>query len=142
MPRSPLAIVLAIVVVAAAAASIILYSGRHMHGTGADRNTIVDVRLPVSLSAVARDGKVLFDRTCAACHGENAAGSDSGPPLVHKTYEPNHHGDGSFFRAARAGVRQHHWTFGNMPPQPDVRDVEIAAIVAYVRELQRANGIF
>ena len=103
---------------------------------------MVAVKLPESLTAVAQDGKVLFDRSCATCHGESAAGSDKGPPLVHKIYEPNHHGDQSFLLAARNGVRAHHWNFGNMPPRPEVRDVEVAAIVAYVRELQRANGIF
>ena len=103
---------------------------------------LVDVKLPENLSAIALDGKILFDRTCADCHGENAAGSSNGPPLIHKIYEPSHHGDQSFLLAARNGVRAHHWKFGNMPAQPDVREVEIEAIVVYVRELQRANGIF
>lgn len=85
---------------------------------------------------------VLFERNCAECHGENAAGSENGPPLVHKIYEPGHHGDAAFYLAARNGVRAHHWNFGNMPPRPDVTEPQIAAIVAYVRELQQANGIF
>jgi cytochrome c551/c552 len=29
-----------------------------------------------------------------------------------------------------------------MPPQPQVSDEELAAIIRYVRELQTANGIF
>jgi len=103
---------------------------------------MVAVTLPESLTAVAQDGKILFERSCAACHGENAAGSDKGPPLVHRIYEPNHHGDQAFLLAARNGVRSHHWQFGNMPPRPEVREPEVAAIVAYVRELQKANGIF
>lgn len=102
----------------------------------------VAVKLPSSLSATAQDGMVLFERNCAECHGENAAGSENGPPLVHKIYEPGHHGDAAFYLAARNGVRAHHWNFGNMPPRPDVTEPQIAAIVAYVRELQQANGIF
>ena len=48
----------------------------------------------------------------------------------------------AFVLAARNGVRAHHWPFGDMPPvgQP-LTDGELAAIIAYVRELQRANGI-
>jgi mono/diheme cytochrome c family protein len=102
---------------------------------------MVAVKLPESLTAAAQEGKVLFERACAACHGENAAGSGKGPPLVHKIYEPNHHGDQAFQLAARNGVRAHHWKFGNMPALPDVSEVDVTAIVTYVRELQRANGI-
>ncbi|HSM43242.1 MAG TPA: c-type cytochrome [Afifellaceae bacterium] len=102
---------------------------------------LVDVTVPAVLSATAQDGKILFDRNCAECHGENAAGSEKGPPLVHKIYEPSHHGDAAFYLAARNGVRAHHWPFGDMPPRPEVSDPEMAAIVAYVREFQQANGI-
>lgn len=102
----------------------------------------VEVTVPASLTANARDGRVLFGQNCAACHGPKAGGTDQGPPLVHGIYEPGHHADGAFLLAVRNGVRAHHWNFGNMPPRPGLRDVEVAAIVAYVRELQKANGIF
>jgi hypothetical protein len=39
-------------------------------------------------------------------------------------------------------VRSHHWNFGDMPPQPQVTPQQLADIVAYVRVLQEANGIF
>lgn len=95
------------------------------------------------LSAEAGRGRDLFDQSCAGCHGENAAGRDGiAPPLVHVVYEPGHHADGAFFLAAARGVRQHHWSFGDMPAVPDVTPQEVAAIIAYVRALQRANGIF
>jgi len=93
------------------------------------------------LSPQAASGKRAFDEVCAACHGENALGTDQGPPLVHDIYNPGHHSDESFFVAAKLGVRQHHWPYGNMPPQPDVTPDEVADIVQYVRELQVANGI-
>ena len=103
---------------------------------------IAEVRVP-TLSATATAGEAVFDANCAACHGDNAAGRDgAGPPLVHKIYEPNHHSDAAFFLAARQGVRSHHWPFGNMPPVEGVSDDDVALIVAYVRELQRANGVF
>jgi mono/diheme cytochrome c family protein len=100
----------------------------------------VNVKVP-SLSETAARGKVAFDVICAPCHGANAAGTDQGPPLVHNIYNPGHHADGAFFLATKLGVRQHHCPFGNMPPQPQVTEDQVAAIVRYVRELQVANGI-
>ncbi len=94
------------------------------------------------LSELASRGKTAFDANCAACHGANGSGSEKGPPLVHDTYNPGHHPDEAFLSAAMRGVRQHHWRFGNMPPQPQVSDEELAAIVRYVREVQETNGIF
>ena len=93
-------------------------------------------------SAEQKRGERLFNSNCASCHGVNAAGTDGrAPPLVHKIYEPSHHGDMAFVLAAKQGVRQHHWQFGDMPPQPDVSDDQIQSIIAYIRALQRANGI-
>lgn len=102
---------------------------------------LVAVTVP-ELSGDALEGEALFARNCADCHGADAAGREGfGPPLVHKIYEPGHHGDGAFFLAAARGVRAHHWTFGDMPPVETVTETEVAKIVAYVRALQRANGI-
>lgn len=121
---------------------------RNASQTGADAPpaagaAIVDVSLPDTLSAQAALGKRGFEAVCAACHGENAAGKQGfGPPLVHRIYEPSHHGDMAFFLAAERGVPAHHWRFGNMPPQKGLTRADIANIVRYVRELQRANGIY
>ncbi|AKI03123.1 Cytochrome C oxidase, cbb3-type, subunit III [Hoeflea sp. IMCC20628] len=94
------------------------------------------------LSPDAQAGEVLFNRSCATCHGVNAAGQDGvAPPLVHKIYEPNHHGDAAFHLAAKNGARAHHWQFGDMPPVEGITDPELEKVVGYVRELQRANGI-
>lgn len=115
-----------------------------MVADGVERNgpAMVDVTVPETLSAKAELGKVAFDAKCAACHGLNAAGQDGvAPPLVHKIYEPSHHGDAAFLMAARNGVRAHHWRFGNMPPVEGVTDSDVKMIIAYVRELQRVNGI-
>ena len=97
---------------------------------------------PPELSSLALEGKAAFDSDCAACHGANATGTTKGPPFVHDIYNPGHHSDKAFFLATRQGVRQHHWPFGDMPPQPKVTEKELAAIVRYLRELQEANGIF
>lgn len=113
-----------------------------MHGAaaGAAPMPAEDIVVP-ELSAAAARGQATFERNCSTCHGRNAAGTDQGPPLVHQIYEPSHHADLAFLLAARNGVRAHHWRFGNMPPVEGVAETEIEGIVAYVRELQRANGI-
>ncbi|USG59552.1 cytochrome c [Sneathiella marina] len=102
---------------------------------------IVVVEIP-ELSIVARSGEQAFLKNCASCHGDNAAGLEGkAPPLVHRIYEPSHHGDLAFERAVKNGVRAHHWPFGNMPPVDGITGTEIQNIILYVRELQRANEI-
>lgn len=105
-------------------------------------SAIVQIVLPDTLSTNAQIGKAGFKAKCAVCHGSNAVGqNDVAPPLVHKIYEPSHHGDESFQRAVSVGVRQHHWSFGDMPPVEGLTRADVAMIVSYVRELQQANGI-
>jgi len=104
-------------------------------------NSKADKNAGSSLSAQATKGKSIYEANCSACHSQNGSGTDKGPPLIHKIYEPSHHGDASFQRAAKNGVRAHHWPFGNMPPVPTVNQDDVALIVKYIRELQRANGI-
>ena len=103
---------------------------------------IATVNVPDALSARAQLGQKTYEASCASCHGRNAAGQEGvAPPLVHIIYEPGHHGDESFQRAVARGVRAHHWRFGDMPPVAGLTRRDVAAVVAYVRELQRANGI-
>ncbi len=115
-------------------------STKGMHSS-AQAGIPVAVKVP-AFSDTAALGETHFNDTCAACHGENAAGTDQGPPLIHRIYEPNHHGDHAFRAAVKAGVRSHHWRFGNMPPQSQITAQEIDRIIVYVRELQKENGIF
>jgi mono/diheme cytochrome c family protein len=86
-------------------------------------------------------GEAKFKVNCARCHGEGGVGTNQGPPLVHKIYEPNHHGDAAFQRAAANGVRAHHWQFGDMPKVEGVTPQDVDDIVKYVRWLQRQAGI-
>ncbi len=108
--------------------------------TSGGEQAAVEVQVPV-LSAAAAEGGKLFEANCIACHGRNAAGTRQGPPLVHKIYEPGHHADMSFFRAVGRGVKAHHWPYGDMPPIDGLTGEDVRRIVAYVRELQIANGI-
>ena len=107
-------------------------------GSGAP---LAQVTVP-QLNGAETAGRGLFDKSCAACHGADAAGRDGiAPPLVHVLYEPSHHADIAFQRAAKLGVRAHHWRFGDMPPVEGVTETDVGKITTYVRALQRANGI-
>jgi len=95
-----------------------------------------------TLSESARVGQVAFTEHCSQCHGTSGGGTSQGPPLVDRIYEPAHHDDRSIRAAIAFGVRQHHWRFGDMPAQRQVARDEAGTIVTFVREVQRANGIF
>ena len=94
------------------------------------------------LPAALQNGEAKFKANCSACHGGQGVGTSQGPPLVHKIYEPNHHGDQAFQRAAANGVQAHHWQFGNMPKIETVTPADVDEITRYVRWLQKQAGIF
>ena len=137
-------IVIGACAVAATAAYTFLQSPPPEEGTQTSTTssgTMIDVQVP-ELEGNALLGQRIFDVTCASCHGKNAGGTEGvAPPLVHVIYEPGHHGDEAFQRAAEFGVRSHHWRFGDMPPVEGITRSDVTMIVAYIRELQRTNGI-
>jgi len=91
--------------------------------------------------AAIAEGKQLFLANCAACHGVDLMGSETGPPLLHVYYAPNHHGDEAFQQAVARGVVPHHWDFGPMDPVPGLTRDDVAGIIAFVRSEQEAAGI-
>ena len=95
-----------------------------------------------ALSEAARAGEELFDANCSVCHGVGATGTNQGPPLIDRIYHPGHHGDFSIRNAVSKGVQQHHWGFGDMAPVAGVSSDEVEEIICYIREAQRAGGIF
>ena len=107
-------------------------SGVEPKGTG----TVASA--PVEL----REGEQKFNANCSLCHGIGGVGTTQGPPFLHKVYEPNHHGDAAFQRAAVNGVKAHHWQFGDMPKIEAVKPEDVDQIVKYVRWLQKQAGIF
>lgn len=96
--------------------------------------------IPEQDASLVAAGEPLYQSGCAECHGSDLRGTDKGPSHLSVVYEPNHHGDAAFILAARNGVRQHHWPFGDMEPVPGLSDEDLAAIIAYVRENQRISG--
>jgi mono/diheme cytochrome c family protein len=106
-----------------------------------DRANGEEVVIP-ALSETGARGQMAYGRVCASCHGETIDGTDKGPPLMHPVYNPGHHGDASFVAAARRGAKGHHWPFGDMKPVEGISDTELAEIIRFVREVQKANGLF
>ena len=87
-------------------------------------------------------GEAKFNANCSACHGVGGVGTTQGPPFLNKIYEPNHHTDEAFRRAAANGVKAHHWQFGNMPKIEGVTPEDVEQIIKYVRWLQHQAGVF
>jgi mono/diheme cytochrome c family protein len=100
-----------------------------------------EVMIPALSGAGAR-GQVAYGRVCASCHGDKIDGTEKGPPLMHPFYNPGHHGDAAFAAAARRGAKAHHWQFGDMEPIDGVSDTELTEVIRFVREVQKANGLF
>lgn len=86
-------------------------------------------------------GKPLYETHCSSCHGADLKGAASGPPFLHRIYEPSHHSDAAFQLAVASGVRAHHWKFGDMAPVPGLDPDQVAHITAYIRMHQRRAGI-
>lgn len=96
-----------------------------------------ETRDPAAVAA----GAELFAANCAVCHGADLQGTETGPPLLHQIYAPNHHPDEAFQRAVAGGVQPHHWNFGTMAPVPGLTRDEVSQIVQFVRSEQEGAGI-
>ena len=84
----------------------------------------------------------MFTTHCSVCHGVLGDGTQTGPPLVHAIYNPNHHPDFSIHNAVNNGVPQHHWAFGDMAPRPGLSEGDVNNIICYIRQLQVDGGIY
>ena len=115
---------------------VVIFGG----GDNASTSGEPDARIAVQDPDLVAIGEPLYQGNCASCHGSDLRGTDLGPSHLSVVYEPNHHGDGAFILAARNGVRQHHWPYGDMAPVPGLDDSDLEAIIAYVRENQREFG--
>ena len=124
----------------------LFFLGCSENGPNAQSSPASSPTIPASaatpLPAELEEGETKFNDFCSRCHGPQGQGTNNGPPLVHKIYEPNHHADMAFQRAAAQGVRAHHWKFGNMPKIDGVVPEDVSQIIGYIRWLQRQAGIF
>ncbi|MEL7210691.1 MAG: cytochrome c, partial [Actinomycetota bacterium] len=85
-------------------------------------------------------GAEVYANSCASCHGEDLRGTDKGPSQLSIVYEPNHHTDDSYRSAITNGARQHHWSFGDMPPVEGLNQEEIEAVIGFIRAEQQRLG--
>ncbi len=119
-----------------------------MTGHNAEKNrkhkviTVKTFEYPDLMTDTAAEGEKIFKENCVACHGENALGTEHGPPLLHDYYRPGHHADLALYAAPLYGVEAHHWKFGDMPKIETVSKKDVHKLIIYIRTLQRANGIY
>jgi len=85
-------------------------------------------------------GAALYAANCASCHGDDLRGTDRGPSHLSQVYEEGHHSDEAFRGAVEAGSVAHHWNFGDMAPVRGLTEAEVAAIIAFIRSVQEAEG--
>lgn len=97
---------------------------------------------PENFMADITAGQRLFQVHCINCHGDKLQGTEYGPSLLHAYYHPTHHADVAFYLAVSQGVQQHHWQFGNMPAMTMLNPEDAAHLVLYVRQQQRAAGLY
>ena len=85
-------------------------------------------------------GLIAFAEECAGCHGRLARGTERGPDLIHPDYGPGARSDAQFRLAVREGMPARRG-YGVMPPAPGVSERRLNRMIAFLRELQRVNGI-
>ncbi len=95
---------------------------------------------PAGSSSTGDLGAEVYANSCAACHGADLRGTDEGPSQLSIVYEPNHHTDDAYRSAIANGARQHHWSFGDMPPVEGLNDEEVEAVIGFIRSEQQRQG--
>ena len=92
-----------------------------------------------SLSAQA--GRIAFAEECAGCHGRLAGGTERGPDLIQPAYGRRARSDAQFRRAVREGMPARRGGYGEMPAVKGVSERRLDRMIAFLREVQRVNGI-
>ena len=103
--------------------------------------TVTVIKRPRTYSPAAERGIELFRRGCASCHGELGVGAARGPSLMLVMYGQERLSDRALRRAITDGAAERWWTMGDMPPSPGLTASQIDAVIRFLRETQRANGI-
>ena len=87
-------------------------------------------------------GEQRYAQRCAMCHGADLRGSRIGPSHLSSVFGPEQTTDAMFADAIRNGGRSGRFPqYDAMPAVPGLSNHEITSIIAYVRSVQRAQGL-
>ena len=98
-----------------------------------------DVTVP-DLPGDAAAGAVVYEQSCAGCHGADGSGADAGPGLLVPEYSLPGFDDTALVTAIVNGVAADEGRYGGMPMIRGLSDQDLADLIAFVRELQRDSG--
>ena len=87
-------------------------------------------------------GREIFNRVCAECHGADGTGDTKiGPPLMHPYHRKEALGDERFLKVVRQGTPEDKWKYGHMPAQIDVGDEDAKKILSFFNALRAVNKL-
>ncbi len=115
------------------AAALLIFSGGMMHDNASDDPIL---KRGLDGEQIRRDGLKSYNEKCLQCHGVEGRGSSFGPALVHPRYSAENLSDQAFAQAVIYGAPQLHWDYGAMDPVKGLSQVQIAQVLAYIRNLQ------
>ncbi|HEX5216095.1 MAG TPA: cytochrome c [Vicinamibacterales bacterium] len=100
---------------------------------------------PVATAAMLEKGRSTYMTTCAPCHGESGKGD--GPASKIFKPPPRDHTDAAYMDAISDEELGKTIQMGGvmkgkplMPSNPQIRDAELQALIAYVRSLARRSN--
>jgi mono/diheme cytochrome c family protein len=94
------------------------------------------VTFAVAFTVAAQDGKALYDKECAKCHGANGNGDTKmGKKLGAKDYTKEAIDDAKAFKATKEGLKEGDKTL--MKPIEGATDDQIKAVIAYMKTFKK-----
>ncbi|MDH3335208.1 MAG: cytochrome c [Rhodospirillaceae bacterium] len=105
-----------------------------------DRRSIkAYINIP-ELNQTQMQGREIFNRVCAECHGVDGTGDTKiGPPLMHPYHRKEALSDERFLKVIRQGTPEDKWKYGHMPAQIDVSDEDAKKILSFFNALRAVN---
>ncbi len=100
-----------------------------------------DRATPHTSSALMEQGRSAFARHCASSHGRLAGGTTSGPGLLGAPFGLSAMPDEAIRSAVLEGVPPRNDAYRPMGPSPEIAPGELDDIIAFLRELQRLQGV-
>jgi disulfide bond formation protein DsbB len=136
--------IIAAVVIAFVLAGISVKNNIAFAAGGGATVTVTVAPLPTVDAAALAHGKILYESSCAICHGTNGEGTAAGRPLTNsELVKTSSTADLVKFVRVGRGINDPHNTSGQPMPasggQPNYTDADIAAVIGYIRQLAGVN---